>query len=63
LARNAVSRDSHEFGGMWIATVSNIDWPGRTALPAATQQAELRALLDLATTEPQRRRSLPSPRA
>jgi uncharacterized lipoprotein YddW (UPF0748 family) len=35
-----------EFRGMWIATVGNIDWPSKPGLPAAQQQAELRALLD-----------------
>jgi len=33
---------------MWIATVGNIDWPSKPGLPVATQQAELRALLDTA---------------
>jgi uncharacterized lipoprotein YddW (UPF0748 family) len=34
--------------GVWIATVSNIDWPSRTGLPKATVQAEYLRLLDLA---------------
>ncbi|MCF6523179.1 glycoside hydrolase family 10 protein [Streptomyces sp. JJ36] len=34
--------------GMWVATVANIDWPSRTGLPAAEQQAELLAHLDTA---------------
>lgn len=33
---------------MWIATVANIDWPSRTGLTAAQQQAELGLLLDVA---------------
>lgn len=37
-----------EFRGMWIATLSNIDWPSRPGLPVAQQQAELRNLLDMA---------------
>lgn len=37
-----------EFRAMWIATVGNIDWPSKPGLPVATQQAELRALLDTA---------------
>jgi uncharacterized lipoprotein YddW (UPF0748 family) len=37
-----------EFRGLWIATVSNIDWPSRSGLPVATQQAELIAILDRA---------------
>jgi uncharacterized lipoprotein YddW (UPF0748 family) len=36
----------HELRGAWISTVANLDWPSsRTATPA-TQQAELRTLLD-----------------
>lgn len=35
-----------EFRGVWIATVANIDWPSRPGLPAETQKAELRRLLD-----------------
>ena len=37
-----------EFRGMWVASVLNVDWPSKPGLPAATQKAELRALLDLA---------------
>ena len=37
-----------ELRGMWIASVGNIDWPSRPGLPVAQQQAELRALFDLA---------------
>ncbi|MEU5674166.1 family 10 glycosylhydrolase, partial [Micromonospora sp. NPDC047753] len=33
---------------MWIASVANIDWPSRTGLTAAAQQAEYRGWLDLA---------------
>ncbi|HCT79491.1 MAG TPA: hypothetical protein DGG94_22275 [Micromonosporaceae bacterium] len=33
---------------MWIASVANIDWPSRTGLSVATQQAEFRSWLDLA---------------
>jgi len=39
-----------EFRGLWIATVGNIDWPSRTGLTVAAQQAELTAILDLART-------------
>lgn len=39
---------TREFRGMWIATVANIDWPSRTGLSAAQQQAELGLLLDAA---------------
>ncbi|MEE6262704.1 glycoside hydrolase family 10 protein [Plantactinospora sonchi] len=34
--------------GTWIGSVSNINWPSRTGLTAAAQQAELRDLLDRA---------------
>ncbi|MGV3756491.1 MAG: glycoside hydrolase family 10 protein [Verrucomicrobiota bacterium] len=37
-----------EFRGVWVATVSNIDWPSKKGLPSGEQQKELRALLDLA---------------
>lgn len=38
----------HEFRGMWIASVGNIDWPSKAGLPVAHQQAQLRELLDTA---------------
>ena len=37
-----------EFRGMWIATVANIDWPSRSGLTIAQQQAELVTLFDVA---------------
>ncbi|MFC9298807.1 glycoside hydrolase family 10 protein [Streptomyces sp. NPDC057011] len=37
-----------EFRGMWIASVSNVDWPSESGLPAREQRAELLALLDSA---------------
>lgn len=37
-----------EFRGLWVATVANIDWPSASRLPAAQQQQELLAILDLA---------------
>ena len=39
---------SREFRGLWVATVANIDWPSRTGLSMASQQAELIAILDRA---------------
>src|SRR5262252_4345020 len=39
-----------EFRGVWVATVYNLDWPSKPGLSAATQQAQLRALLDQAVT-------------
>jgi uncharacterized lipoprotein YddW (UPF0748 family) len=37
-----------EFRGVWVASVSNIDWPSRPGLPAAAQKAELVAIMDKA---------------
>ena len=37
-----------EFRGVWIATVTNLDWPSRRDLTAEEQRAELVALLDRA---------------
>ncbi|CAN5709503.1 glycoside hydrolase family 10 protein [soil metagenome] len=37
-----------EFRGVWVASVSNIDWPSRRGLPAERQKAELLAILDRA---------------
>ncbi|MCK8681271.1 glycoside hydrolase family 10 protein [Streptomyces lichenis] len=41
-------RTSTDFRGMWLATVTNRDWPSRTGLTAAQQRSELLALLDAA---------------
>ncbi|HAB17745.1 MAG TPA: family 10 glycosylhydrolase [Verrucomicrobiota bacterium] len=35
-----------EMRGMWVASVGNLDWPSKSGLSVAQQQAELRALLD-----------------
>jgi uncharacterized lipoprotein YddW (UPF0748 family) len=35
-----------EFRGVWIATVSNIDWPSKKGLSTQKQQAELLSILD-----------------
>src|SRR5687768_10553785 len=35
-----------EFRGVWVAAVSNIDWPSRPGLPVDSQQVELIRLLD-----------------
>lgn len=50
-ARNTFGRVTTprtEFRALWIASVVNIDWPSRSGLPMATQQTELRSILDLA---------------
>ncbi len=42
----AVVGHAREFRGVWVATVSNIDWPSRRGGSVAEQQAELRAIVD-----------------
>ncbi|MFF0752256.1 glycoside hydrolase family 10 protein [Streptomyces sp. NPDC004267] len=42
------SRRAEEFRGLWIATITNRDFPSRPGLTAAEQRAELIGLLDLA---------------
>ena len=37
----------YEFRAVWIATVENIDWPSKKALPVAQQKAEFIKLLDM----------------
>lgn len=37
-----------EFRGLWVASVSNIDWPSQPGLPVEQQQAELLSILDRA---------------
>lgn len=39
---------TREFRAVWVATVSNIDWPSKTGLSTWEQQAELIAILDKA---------------
>jgi len=39
---------AREFRGVWVATVSNIDWPSVKGLPVDSQKAELLAILDRA---------------
>ena len=39
-----------EMRGLWIATVSNIDWPSRNGLTADQQRAELTDILDRAAS-------------
>jgi len=47
---SAAAGAMREFRGAWVATVYNLDWPTRPGLPAATQQAQLRELLDRAAS-------------
>lgn len=37
---------TREFRAAWVAAIYNIDWPSRSGLPASTQKAEARAILD-----------------
>ncbi len=37
---------TREFRAAWVACIYNIDWPSRSGLPASSQQAEARAILD-----------------
>ena len=39
---------TREFRGLWVATVSNIDWPSKPGLTADQQKAELTSLFDRA---------------
>jgi uncharacterized lipoprotein YddW (UPF0748 family) len=41
---------TEQLRGMWIATVTDDDWPSAPGLPADRQRAELTALLDIAAT-------------
>ena len=41
---------AREFRGVWVATVTNIDWPSRPGLPVEQQRAELVTILDRART-------------
>lgn len=44
--KNQPPQIAREFRAAWVATIYNIDWPSSPGLPAATQQAQLRAILD-----------------
>ncbi|WP_309710099.1 family 10 glycosylhydrolase [Armatimonas sp.] len=39
---------AREFRGLWVASVTNIDWPSKAGLPPEGQRAELIALLERA---------------
>lgn len=47
-ATPSIARPLHEFRGMWVATVLNVDWPSAPGLTVARQQDELRYLIALA---------------
>ncbi|SCK39726.1 Uncharacterized lipoprotein YddW, UPF0748 family [Streptomyces sp. AmelKG-E11A] len=42
------ARDGHAIRGMWVASVTNRDWPSKAGLSAARQRDELLGWLDLA---------------
>jgi len=44
----ALPEPAREFRGVWVASVSNIDWPSAPGLSTEQQQAELRTILDQA---------------
>ena len=44
--RDAVPDTPRELRAVWIATVSNIDWPSERGIPVHEQKAELRAMFD-----------------
>lgn len=48
LALTTASAAGAEFRAAWVASVHNLDWPSQPGLSAATQKAQLRALLDRA---------------
>jgi len=43
----SIAQPKYEFRGVWIATVENIDWPGRGNLDPAQQKAEFIRILDM----------------
>lgn len=40
---------AREFRGMWVASVANIDWPSKPALPVADARQEMTRILDTAS--------------
>jgi uncharacterized lipoprotein YddW (UPF0748 family) len=45
---NVLPGIEREFRGLWVATVSNIDWPSSPGLSVTQQQAELESIMDRA---------------
>ena len=41
---------AREFRGVWVTSVSNMDWPSRPGLPVEEQKAELITILDRAAS-------------
>ena len=44
--QEAIPETPRELRAVWIATVSNIDWPSERGIPVHEQKAELRAMFD-----------------
>lgn len=44
----ALREPPRELRGVWVASVDNIDWPSKPALPAEVQRAEIDRILDTA---------------
>ncbi len=47
-AQDKLPDPPREFRGVWVASVSNIDWPSKKGLSSERQQAELKAIFDKA---------------
>ncbi len=47
IATNGHAQPKYEFRAVWVASVSNIDWPSDKFLPSDSQQTEFIKLLDL----------------
>ena len=48
LAQDKPPDPPREFRGVWVASVSNIDWPSKKGLSSERQQGELKAIFDKA---------------
>src|SRR5687768_16342871 len=44
---NTHAQPKYEFRGVWVATVSNIDWPSASGIDPESQRTEFIRLLDL----------------
>ncbi|MEW5798468.1 MAG: family 10 glycosylhydrolase [Bacteroidota bacterium] len=46
ILQDSLPRAEHEFRGVWVATVGNIDWPSKPGLTTEEQQREALTILD-----------------
>src|SRR5687767_7311726 len=44
---NTTAQSKYEFRGVWVATLTNIDWPSDKYLSADSQKTEFTRLLDM----------------